>query len=144
MTLTQRSRRSGIMVLAMVALVPMAAVANGIAWNHSYATARNSSVQTGKPILVSVSSRGCGWCKQLERTTFRDPRVVEMLNGQTVPLKIDANDPAHESLVEALGLQAVPTLAAITADGRIVANQTGYLDAREFLSWIRPVVGPAR
>jgi thiol:disulfide interchange protein DsbD len=122
----------------------MAAVANGIAWNQSYATARQHSVQTGKPILVSVSSQGCGWCRQLERTTFRDPRVVELLNGQTVPLKIDANDPAHESLVLALGLQSVPTLAAITADGRIVANQAGYLDARQFLAWVRPVVGPTR
>lgn len=138
------SQRSGIIALAFLALLPMAAVANGIAWNDSYVTARHQSVQSGKPILVSVSSRGCGWCRQLERTTFRDPRVVELLNSRTVPLKIDANDPAHESLVEALGLQSVPTLATITPDGRIVANQAGYLDARKFLAWIRPVVGPTR
>lgn len=132
------------MALASFALLPMAAVANGIAWNQSYTTARQHSVQTGRPILVSVSSQGCGWCRQLEKTTFRDPRVVDLINGQTVPLKIDANDPAHEALVRALGLTSVPTLAAITPEGQIVANQSGYLDARQFLAWVRPVVGPTR
>lgn len=136
-----RPRRRWLISLAIAALVPLAASGESISWQTNYELARQQALRSGRPVLVSVSSKNCSWCRKLERTTFRDPRVVGVLNGQSVPLKIDANDPAHEALVAALGLQGVPTLAVIMPDGRIVANQSGYLDAPEFLSWLRPVVG---
>jgi thiol:disulfide interchange protein len=67
--------------------------------------------------------------------------MLGLIKGSTVPLKVDANDPAHEGLLEALRLQGVPTLAVITPEGRIVANQSGDLDATQSLSWARPVLG---
>ncbi|CAN5857955.1 hypothetical protein BH23PLA1_BH23PLA1_03200 [soil metagenome] len=112
-----------------------------IAWLGDYALARQQASQSGRPVVIAVSSRGCGWCLELDRTTFRDPRVIQELNGQTIPLKIDMNDPAYSAVVEALGVQGVPTLAVIAPDGRIVANRSGYLDAPQFLAWLRPVVG---
>lgn len=136
-----RPRRHWLIVLAIAALAPVAAADGSIGWQTNYGEARNQALRSGRPVLVSVSSKNCGWCRKLEQTTFRDPRVVNLMNGQTVPLKVDANDPSHQALVEALRLQGVPTLAVITPDGRIIANQAGYLDASQFVAWIRPVLG---
>jgi thiol:disulfide interchange protein DsbD len=141
MTSNSCLRRPCLLTLAVVAMFPVAASAGAIGWRDDYGEARREAAGSGRPVVVSVSARGCHWCRQLERTTFRDPRVVGLLNGRCVPLKVDANDPAHVALVEALRLQGVPTLAVITADGRIVANQSGYLDAPQFLSWLRPILG---
>ena len=141
MMATNRSYRFGLMMMAVLAFVPVAAAADSIAWRTSYAAAQQEAVQSGRPVVVSVSSRGCRWCRELERSTYRDPRVVGVLNARAVPLKIDANDPAHEALVDALRLQGVPTLAIISPQGQILANQAGYLDAGQFLGWLGPIVG---
>ena len=136
-----RSRRHWLLALVVTALFPVAASAGSIGWRTDYGEARREASRSGRPVVVAVSTRGCPWCRQLERTTFRDSRVVGLINRRSIPLKVDANDPAHESLIKALRLQGVPTMAVIMPDGRIVANQSGYLDAPQFLSWVRPVLG---
>lgn len=122
----------GLRALAVVLLFGSGIVSGAggsgeIAWRHDFGSARREAARIGRSVVVIVESPGCTWCRELERTTLRDPRVVELLNGATVPLKIDASDPAQESLVEALGVQAVPAIAVVAPSGRIVLSRSGFL-----------------
>jgi tetratricopeptide (TPR) repeat protein len=54
--------------------------------------------------------------------------VVELLNGRYVPLRLDANK--CPKLMEALRIQAYPTMIIAGADGKIIAFLEGYQEAR--------------
>src|SRR5262249_43964422 len=59
--------------------------------------------------------------------TFRDPVLMALLNERLVPLKLDG---ARETvLVEALRIQAYPTLVLAQPDGKIVETVEGYVEA---------------
>ncbi|RUL87973.1 thioredoxin family protein [Tautonia sociabilis] len=116
------------------------ATASEVAWRADYATALKEAGRSGRPVVIVVESEGCGWCRRLERTTLLDPQVVGVLNGATVPLKIDASDLGHEALVATLGAEGVPAIVVVAPPGRIVARRVGYLDRVGFLGFIRPFV----
>ena len=67
-------------------------------------------------------------------------RVVRKLNGETIPLKIDADDPANSELLAALRVEGVPTLAIVRPDGRVQQTHASYLDPPGFLGWLRRAV----
>ncbi|GAC1468980.1 MAG: hypothetical protein NVSMB9_12240 [Isosphaeraceae bacterium] len=134
-----RSRR-WLFALAIAGMLPVPAEAAEPSWWSNYAGASREAARTGRPVVILVESRSCGWCQELERTTLRDAKVVRALNGSTVPLKINAEDSDHAALLAALRVEALPTIAVIAPDGRVLANRSGYLDAPSFLGLLRSVI----
>jgi uncharacterized protein len=43
-----------------------------------------------KPIFLSVGYSACHWCHVMERESFENPRVAEILNRYFVAIKVDA------------------------------------------------------
>lgn len=60
-----------------------------IKWVSSITEAKRKAKSSGKNIYTIVTApTWCGYCKQMERTTFQDDRVVAALNNQFIPLQI--------------------------------------------------------
>jgi thioredoxin-related protein len=128
-------------VSAWLILGSLAVAAPGeeVRWRGDYAAARAEATRLGRPIVIVVTSEGCVWCRRLEQTTLRDDRVIRALNESTIPLRLDADDPAQAALVKAMRVEGVPTIAAVTPRGRVVANRSGYLDAAQFLRLLKEI-----
>ena len=43
-----------------------------------------------KKVFVDVYTNWCGWCKRMDKTTFKDPVVVQYLNDNFYPVKLNA------------------------------------------------------
>lgn len=43
-----------------------------------------------RKIIVDVYTDWCGWCKKMERTTYKDPVIVEYINKHYYAVKLDA------------------------------------------------------
>ncbi|MDB4835484.1 DUF255 domain-containing protein [Cyclobacteriaceae bacterium] len=43
-----------------------------------------------RPIIISVHTSWCGWCKKMEHTTYKDPQVTDYLNTYFYPISLDA------------------------------------------------------
>lgn len=43
-----------------------------------------------KPVLISVHTEWCGWCKKMEFTTFKDPQITSYINTYFYPIHFDA------------------------------------------------------
>jgi len=114
--------------------------AQEIHWRHDYAAARKEAAAAGKPLLLDFGTEACLWCRKLDATTFHDRAVVEAINENFVPLKIDGN--RDERLTQAAGVQAFPTVVLVSAEGKIVARQEGYADVAKMMAMLRQV--PAR
>lgn len=83
-----------IAALALLALtIPLAADDNSesakdeVTW-YKFQEGWNKAQAENKHLFVDFTATWCKWCKELERTTFKDPKVVEMLNESFVPVKV--------------------------------------------------------
>ncbi len=43
-----------------------------------------------KPMFIDVYTDWCGWCKQMDNTTFKNEEVVAFINEYYIPVKFDA------------------------------------------------------
>src|SRR5262249_49989268 len=75
-------------------------------------------------------TKGCRYCVLLDQTTFRDPKVIGVMNERFVPLKIDAEVDAK--LAADLRIASYPTIVLASPDGTILSTMVGYKDAGEF------------
>ena len=44
------------------------------------------------PILLSIGYSACHWCHVMERESFEDPKVAELMNERFVPIKVDREE----------------------------------------------------
>ncbi|MBV9213420.1 MAG: thioredoxin domain-containing protein [Actinobacteria bacterium] len=45
-----------------------------------------------KPILLSIGYSACHWCHVMERESFEDPDVADLMNDRFVPIKLDREE----------------------------------------------------
>lgn len=43
-----------------------------------------------KPVFFDVYTDWCGWCKRMDKTTFKHPKVVALINEKFHPVKFNA------------------------------------------------------
>lgn len=56
----------------------------------SFEEAEAKSKIDPRPILIDVYTDWCGWCKHLDKTTYKDPQIVSFLNNQFYAVKFNA------------------------------------------------------
>ncbi len=80
---------------------------NPVDWHpwgeEALAKARNE----GKPIFLSIGYSACHWCHVMERESFENPAVAEVLNAQFVSIKVDREERPD---LDDLYMDAVQTL----------------------------------
>ncbi|RDI96583.1 thioredoxin domain-containing protein [Meiothermus sp. QL-1] len=60
-----------------------------------------------KPIFLSVGYATCHWCHVMERESFEDPEIAQMLNAHFVPIKVDREERPDVDQVYMTALQAM-------------------------------------
>ena len=133
------SRRRFWMLLACLGAVPLpwlvmaqeSPPANKeIQWRTDYNQALAESEKRGLPIVIDFTTTPCFWCDKLEATTFRDPRVIELMNHQFIPLRIHSSrDP---KLTQDMRINAFPTLVVAGPGRKIQSMKEGFQDADTF------------
>src|SRR5262245_24995346 len=68
-----------------------AAPAKEIAWRTDYNVALAESEKRGLPLVIDFTTTPCIWCDRMDTSTFRDSRIIDLINQQYVPLKIHAS-----------------------------------------------------
>jgi uncharacterized protein len=73
----------------------------------------------GKPILLSLSASWCHWCHEMDSTTYREPRVLALVEDAFVPVRVDAD--RRPDISERYQIGGLPTTAFLTVDGDVIA-----------------------
>lgn len=112
-----------------------------VAWIHDEAEALALAQKLGRPVLVDFFATWCAACVELDKYTFTDRRVREVIARHFVPLKIDGTEDTDE--IQALhgkyGVVGLPVVTVLDPEGRQLPQPriTGFVRADEFLAELR-------
>lgn len=87
-----------------------------IPWIHDLAEGVTRAQAENRPMVIDFWATWCKSCKQMDKTTFRDPLVISRLQGY-VPVKFQAEDPRASrtaALLDALGVVGLPSYVVLT------------------------------
>jgi tetratricopeptide (TPR) repeat protein len=101
-----------------------------IQWRTDYAAALKEAQDKNLPLIIDFGTVNCYWCKKLDESTFRDPRIVRAMNERFIPLRIDGEK--EPTLVQLLKITSYPTVVLAAPDKRIIGNMEGYQEAERF------------
>jgi uncharacterized protein len=91
-----------------------------------------------KPILLGISAVWCHWCHVMDETTYSDQGVIDLINRDYVPIRVD-ND-LRPDVNNRYNMGGWPTTAFLTPQGDILTGAT-YLPPDQMLGTLQKVAG---
>jgi uncharacterized protein YyaL (SSP411 family) len=79
-----------------------------------------------KPVLLSITASWCHGCSVMDRVAYADPAIVDIVNSQFVPVRIDAD--RRPDVNDRYNLDGWPTTALLTPSAEMLTGTT-YLPA---------------
>jgi len=89
-----------------------------------------------KLVMVDVYTDWCGPCKLMDRTTFRDKAVKQLLRGHFISIKINAEVGDGKRIAEKYNVYGYPCLLILDEDGEVVEKHLGFMDAKDMAQWL--------
>jgi hypothetical protein len=95
-----------------------------IQWNEWGEEAFAKAKRENKPILLDIGAVWCHWCHVMDRESYENDDVAQIINEHFVPIKVDRDerpdvDSRYQAAVQAMsGQGGWPLTAFLTPDGR--------------------------
>lgn len=95
-----------------------------VTWVTTEATVFDQAKVLQRPIFVDFSAKWCAPCEEMNRTTFRDPRVIEKLAQEWVAWKVDATftTPEIKKILDQYHVLGWPTMLFLDMNGQEIPN----------------------
>ncbi|MEC7119872.1 MAG: protein-disulfide reductase DsbD [Pseudomonadota bacterium] len=91
--------------------------------------------QAGQPVLIDVAADWCAACTVMQRSTFRDSRVIDALSGyQKLQLDLSKNTPEQRQWLQAQHLYGPPALLFFDVKGNEVQRIQSEVNATDLLA----------
>jgi thioredoxin-related protein len=112
------------------------------------------AARDGRRLMLYFMQDGCPYCKQLVTVNFRDPKTVDKLRRNFMPVTIniwgdrevtaaDGRRMTEKRFAAALKVQFTPTLVFFDEHGGVTHRINGYLPPDEFYAALDRAIGKA-
>ncbi len=86
-----------------------------------------------KYVLADVYTDWCVWCKRLDKDTFTNESLIQLLNSKFVCVKANAEDNgAGQKLAGEYGVNGFPVALVFDQKGKLIGRVSGYKDAQNY------------
>ena len=93
-----------------------------INWRPWSEDAFDQAQRLNRPILLSISAVWCHWCHVMDETTYSHAGVIDLINSQYLPIRVD-ND-VRPDINQRYNRGGWPTTAFLTSSGDILTGAT--------------------
>jgi uncharacterized protein YyaL (SSP411 family) len=109
-----------------------------IHWHTWSAAAFEEAKESGRPILLSISAVWCHWCHVMDETTYSHPGIIDLVNRDYVPIRVD-ND-VRPDINQRYNMGGWPSTAFLTSGGDILTGAT-YMPPDQMADALTKVAG---
>jgi hypothetical protein len=109
-----------------------------INWHPWSAQAFDEARESGRPILLSISAVWCHWCHVMDETTYSHAGVIDLINREYVPIRVD-ND-VRPDINQRYNMGGWPSTAFLTSSGDILTGAT-YLPPDQMADALTRIAG---
>lgn len=129
---------------------------------HSFEEAEKLSIDSPKPNFIFIHTSWCEYCKLMEKTTFKNPEVIQLLNDSFYFISFDAesknpimfnkhtfqykpnglNTGIHElaaTLGNIEGVISYPSFVLLDTNQSILYQQNSYIDSKTLLILLKEI-----
>src|SRR3989344_2621209 len=103
---------------------------NWLEWNKE---SFEKSTKENKPILLDISAVWCHWCHRLDKDTYSSKLVIEKINKNFIPIKVDTDKRPDINVRYNIG--GWPTTAVLNKKGKIISGAL-YLPPFDMLDFL--------
>lgn len=116
-----------------------------IKWQRNLDKALEAATKTNQLLILDFYADWCPPCNEMEKSTYRDSRVIEQLKNY-IPVKIDIDKKPklankYDGNARANGGSGIPATIILDAKGNQLAKIHGYQTAEELLEVLKQVEG---
>lgn len=115
--------------------------AKQIQWVSSVERGLVLASQEKKGVMIDVWAEWCAACKELDATTYTDPKVVDFVSHYFVPVKLDYTDldEAKQSFLRKYNVIGLPAIIFLDNKGQHMtkASFTGYIEGKKMIGVLK-------
>jgi uncharacterized protein YyaL (SSP411 family) len=89
-------------------------------------------------VILDLEAVWCHWCHVMEKTTYADPEVGELLASRYLPVRVDQD--ANPDLSNRYGDWGWPATIVFGPDGTEIAKIRGYIEPERMQALLRAVI----
>ncbi|MCM8811636.1 MAG: thioredoxin domain-containing protein [Candidatus Omnitrophica bacterium] len=96
--------------------------------DEAFAAAREQN----KPVLLDIGAVWCHWCHVIDRESYENQAIAEIINREFIPIKVDVDvrpdiDRRYQEVVQAMtGHGGWPLTVFLTPDGQVIYGGTYF------------------
>lgn len=103
----------------------------GIHWQSWGQGILTGDAKMNRPIFLFIYAPWCHWCKEMEHTTFNDPRIIDVINDDY--MAIYANADTNVELLKTYKIVNIPTILIMDSSNHVLKTLSGYIAADDLL-----------
>lgn len=108
-----------------------------IKW-YSYDDGMTAGKKQGKKIFINFRANWCGFCRKMEKETFKSPSVISYLNENFVSIQVDTDKDRKTALK--YQVRGLPSNWFLNDKGEPVGNRPGYMNSDMFLKILKYLI----
>lgn len=89
-------------------------------------------------VLLDLEAVWCHWCHVMDRITYHDPEVAELINSHYIPVRVDQD--AHPALSHRYGDWGWPATIVFAPDSTEIVRRRGYLPPVVMVSMLQAII----
>ncbi len=131
--------RTRVVVAALALLAgAQAHAADSIAWEPWSDAAFARAKREHRFVIMDLEAVWCHWCHVMDETTYRDPRVISLMESRYVAVRVDQD--SRPDLANRYEDYGWPATIVFAADGSEIVRRRGYLDPAQMASMLQAII----
>ncbi len=126
-------------VLAIAtATMSAASAAESLKWNDWSDELFTRATAEKRFVILDLEAVWCHWCHVMEKTTYSDPKVIELLTSKFIPVRVDQD--ANPDLAHRYGDWGWPATIVFGSDGTEIAKIRGYIEPERMQALLKAII----